>query len=53
MTSTDQEIHVAVEGQTVPLAFVRTIREHGDLVALREKVGYESRGVVGFGSTVG
>ncbi len=39
MTSTDQEIHVAVEGQTVPLAFVRTIREHGDLVALREKVG--------------
>mgnify|MGYP000258160386 CR=1 FL=1 len=39
MTVTDQEIHAAVEGQTVPSAFVRTIRDHGSLVALREKVG--------------
>ena len=39
MTVTDQEIHAAAEGQTVPSAFVSTIRAHGDLVALREKVG--------------
>ena len=39
MTVTDQEIHAAVDGQTVPSAFVATIREHADLVALRERDG--------------
>ena len=38
MTVTDQEIHAAAEGQTVSSAFLSTIRAHGDLVALREKV---------------
>ncbi|MCB1005135.1 MAG: AMP-binding protein, partial [Acidimicrobiales bacterium] len=38
MTVTDEEIHAAVDGQTVPSAFVATVAAHGDRVALREKV---------------
>ena len=35
MPLTDQEILSRVEGQTVPTAFMATLAEHGDLVALR------------------
>ena len=35
MTLTDQEILNRVEGQTVPTAFMATLAEHADLVALR------------------
>ncbi len=40
-TVTDREIHDAVDGQTVPTAFVETVAAHGDLVALRWKEGDE------------
>ena len=35
MPLTDQDILDRVEGQTVPTAFMATVAEHGDLVALR------------------
>ncbi len=39
VTVTDAEIHTAVDGQTVPTAFLATVRAHGDRVALRERDG--------------
>ena len=35
MPLTDQEILDRVEGQTVPTAFMATLAEHSDLVAVR------------------